>query len=182
MTVQTSLTVAEFDRLAALPANADKRLEFVGGEVVEVPSNPYSSEIASIISFFIRQYLRDSGLAGHVTGESGGYMVSGERYAPDVAYLSKARQPVLSTEGYNPVPPELAVEVVSPSDDNEKLLIKVGNYLAAGTLVWIVRPATHKVEVYAPSQPVKTVGIDGTLDGGSVLPGFTLAVKDIFAV
>lgn len=181
MAVQTPLTVAEFDRLAELPENADKRLEFIGGEVIEVPSNAYSSELAITIASFIKQYLRESGLSGHVTGEGGGYMVSGERYAPDVAYLSKARQAELAKEGYNPNPPELAVEVVSPNDDNEKLLIKVSNYLAARTVVWIVRPGTHKVEVHAPGQPVRVLGIQDTLDGGQVLPGFKLAIKDIFA-
>src|SRR2546427_304511 len=76
---------------------------------------------------------------------------------------------------------ELAVEVVSPNDDNEKLRIKVINYLAAGTLVWVVRPQDQKVEVCAPGRPVKIVDRDGTLDGGDVLPGFKLAVKDIFS-
>jgi Uma2 family endonuclease len=179
--VQTPVTAEEFDRLAEQPENADKRLEFIGGEVVEVPSNACSSELAITIAAFIKQHLRESGLSGHVTGEGGGYMVSGERYAPDVAYLSKARQAELAKEGYNPNPPQLAVEVMSPNDDNEKLLIKVSNYLAAGTLVWVVRPASQKVEVHAPGQPVKVLGIKDMLDGGKVLPGFKLAVKEIFS-
>jgi len=57
---------------------------------------------------------------------------------------------------------------------------KVVNYLAAGTVVWLVLPETREVEVYIPNKPKQTVGIDGVLDGGDVLPGFTLPVKDIF--
>ncbi len=81
-------------------------------------------------------------------------MVSGERYAPDVAYISKKRQPELARVGYNPNPPELAVEVDFPSiyKSQEDLRIKVANYIAAGTLVWVVRPDTKMVEVYAPGQ------------------------------
>jgi Uma2 family endonuclease len=48
-------------------------------------------------------------------------------------------------------------------------------------MVWVVLPETKQVEVYVPGQPMKLLGLDGTLDGGNVLPGFTLTVKDIFA-
>src|SRR6266849_3602401 len=108
-------------------------------------------------------------------------MVSGERYAPDVAYISFARQPELAKKGYNPNPPELAVEVVSPNDPERNLRIKVANYLAAGTLVWLVRPDEKQIEVYAPGQPVKVLGVKDILDGGSVLPGFSLKVGEVFA-
>ncbi len=177
---RAKLSAEEFDRLVDLPENADRLLEYIGGEVFDVPSNAYVSEIAATIISYLKPYLRDHGIKGHVTGEAGGYKVSGERYAPDVAYISAARQPELAKTGYNPNPPELAVEVVSPSDLEEKLTIKVANYLAAGTLVWLVRCEEKQVEVYPPGQPVKILGMDGTLDGGDVLPGFTLKVSQIF--
>ncbi len=179
MAVQTRLTVEEFDRVASLPENADRILEYIGGELFEVPSNAYTSAIAGVIFGELYIFLKGKDL-GHLTGEAGGYMVSGERYAPDVAFISKARQPELAKEGYNPNPPELAVEVKSPSDRDDLLRIKIGNYLAAGTLVWLVRPEDKMVEVYKPGHPVKVVGLDGTLDGDDALPGFTLAVKVIF--
>jgi Uma2 family endonuclease len=177
---RTKLTVDEFDRLAQMPENANRLLEYIGGEAFEVPSNPYVSEIASTISFFLKSHLRERGIKGHITGEAGGYMVSGERYAPDVAFISAARQPELARSGYNANPPELAVEVVSPTDPEGKLSIKVANYLAAGTLIWLVWPADKQVHVYAPGQPVKVLSADGVIDGGDVLPGFTLAVSEIF--
>src|SRR6266851_1110312 len=99
------LTVEEFDRLALLPENADKLLEFIGGEVFEVPSNAYVSEISAIFIGELYVFLKGKRL-GHITGEAGGYRVSGERYAPDVAYISFARQPELAKKGYNPNPPE----------------------------------------------------------------------------
>lgn len=179
MLIQHRLTVEEFDALALLPENADKVLEFIGGEIVEVPSNPYSSKLAMRTGRFIGAFVDDNDL-GHVTGEAGGYWVSGERYAPDVAFISKARQPELVHEGYNPNAPDLAVEIVSPTDSERKLRTKVTNYLAAGTLVWVIYPESKEVEVYAPGKPMQLFNVDGILDGGHVLPGFKLAVKDIF--
>lgn len=173
------LTVEEFDEFVNLPENDDKLFEYIGGEVYEVPSNPYSSEIAMRILVFIGMYLMQND-RGHLTGEQGGYWVSGERYAPDVAFISYKRQPDLAKTGYNPKPPEFAIEVFSPTDSEKRLSTKIGHYLAVGTLVWVVYPEDQEVVVFAPGQPPQTLGINDTLDGGSILPGFRLAVRDIF--
>jgi len=164
-------TVAEFDDFVLLPENEDKLWEFIGGEMVEVPSNPFVSKIAGLILTYINIYLFEHDV-GHATGEAGGYEVSGERYALDVAFISYEKQPELVKEGYNPNRPDLAVEVVSSDSkaENEKLTIKLGNYLAAGTVVWIVRPEKKYVEVHQSGLPVHTVHVQGTLDGGHVLP------------
>src|SRR5690606_14294167 len=98
---------------------------------------------------------------------------------PDVAFVSRVKQDKLVGEGYNPNPPDLAVEVVSPSDTDRRLSIKIGNYLAAGTIVWVVYPASNEVEVYEPNTPVKILGLDDELDGGDLLPGFSLKLKAI---
>ena len=174
-------TVEEFDAFVELPENIEKIFEYIGGEIVEVPSNPFASKISSIFSGEIYIYNKDKNL-GHLTGEAGGYQVSGERYAPDVGILLKARQAHIAHTGYNPLPPDLAVEVDYPSTAQSRdiLRIKLANYLAAGTTVWIAHPLTKKVEVYEPGKPVVILGINDTLDGGSILPGFNLAVKDIF--
>ncbi len=142
--------------------------------------DPYVAEIAATIIFFLKLHLRDQGIKGHITGEAGGYKISGERYAPDVAFISSARQPELARSGYNPDPSELAVEVISPTDPEGKLILKVANYLAAGTLVWLVWPVEKQVHVYAPGQPVQVLGIDRVLDGGDVLPDFKLPVRALF--
>jgi Uma2 family endonuclease len=174
------ITVEEFDRLVDLPENADRLFEYIGGEAIEVPSNPRVSEIAATIITAINVHLDQQGIDGHVTGEAGGYKISGERYAPDVAYISAARQPELAEQGYNSQPPELAVEVISPNDPEDKLATKVANYLAAGILIWLVRPKEKEVHVCAPGQPVRILGIDDTLDGGNVLPDLKLPVSKIF--
>jgi Uma2 family endonuclease len=179
---ENAMTVADFDAYALLPENAERLLEFVAGEINEVPSNPYASKVGSLILAALLWWVTPRNL-GHVTGEAGGYMVSGERYAPDVAFISKARQPEIAKEGYNPNAPDIAVEVDFPSTyaSQQKLRFKTANYLAAGTLLWVVRPETKTVEVYAPGKPVRLLTIRDILDGDDVLPGFTMAVKDIFA-
>ncbi len=175
------LTSAEFDAFVELPENADKLFEFVAGEIVEVPSNAAASEFSSRVNGFFFIYLLANPI-GHLTGEAGGYMVFGERYAPDVAFISKAKQPELAKQGYNPNPPDLAVEVDFPSTvrSQQILRVKIHNYVMAGTVVWLILPETKTVEVYKPGHPMKLYKIGDTLDGGDVLPGFTLAVKDIF--
>jgi Uma2 family endonuclease len=81
------------------------------------------------------------------------------------------------------VPPDLAVEVLSPGNTRREMEIKLAEYAKAGVkLVWYVDPERKEVEVYPKGNPKrkKTLGVDGTLDGGDVLPGFTLPVAKIF--
>ena len=182
MTVQErAITVEQFEAFAQQPENTDKLFEFIAGEIVEVPTNMLASKIAALFVTFIGMYLLENDI-GHVTGADGGYQIFGDRYAPDAAYISYERQPEPTTSGYNPNPPELVVEVVSSDSkaENEKLTVKLGNYLASGTLVWIVRPEAAAVEVYAPGQPVQTLGKADTLTGGDVLPDFAVELTKIF--
>ncbi|MBI5961826.1 MAG: Uma2 family endonuclease [Chloroflexi bacterium] len=180
MAVQTAkTTIEQFESFVLRAENADKRLELIEGEIVEVVSNSYSSLVAAQILIEIGAYVKKRRL-GYVTGADGGYRVGGEAYIPDVGFISHARQPVPSHEAYNSNAPDLAVEVLSPNDKPDDVRIKVIHYLAAGTTVWLVVPESKRVEVYTPGPRVKTLGVDGVIEGGEVLPGFTLAVKDIF--
>lgn len=174
------MTVNEFNRFVDLPEHSDKTFEYVGGEAIEVPSSPYNSELASNILFFLGGFVRLHHM-GHLTGEKAGYTVSGERYVPNVAYISEQRQTELPRLGYVESAPELVVEIVSPGDSMHHIRTKIANYLVAGTLVWLVLPETKEVEIYAPGQPARIIGVESVLDGGDVLPEFTLAVKDIFS-
>jgi Uma2 family endonuclease len=173
------IPVEEFDRFVLLPENAERMFEYIGGEIVEVVSNNYSSEIGASFLVEIGGFVKKNRL-GRVTGADGDYRIAGERYIPDVAFISKSRQPEPSHEAYNPNPPDLAVEVLSPTNDADEMRIKVVNYLLAGTTVWVVDPINKRVEVYIPNQSPFIVGIDGELDGGTVLPGFKLPLRDIF--
>lgn len=180
--LQKRMTVEEFEVFAALPENEDRLLEFIGGEIFEVSSNPYASKLGARIGGYVGKFVEDHNL-GHVTGADGGYWVAGERYIPDVGFISYARQPdeLPSSGGYNPNAPDLAIEVFSPTDSERKLAIKVHNYITAGTVVWVLFPDTKQIDVYVPGQPVKSLHEAAVLDGGTVLTGFTLEVAKVFA-
>lgn len=181
MAVQTHVRVSveDFEKIAALPENVDKHLEYIGGEIVEVVSNSFSSRLAMRIGARISLHVETNNL-GYVTDAQGGYRVSGEDYIPEVGFISKVRHPKGPRDTWIPLAPDLAVEVVPPTDRDPEISVKVGNYLAAGTLVWYFYPEGQKVYVYEPGKPVKTLTINDTLDGGKVLPGFNVALKDIF--
>ncbi len=179
--IKQQVTPEEFEAFINLPENSDRTFEFISGEIFEVPSNPYASKIAGKIFGEIYIYLKTNDI-GHLTGEAGGYRVSGERYAPDVAYISYARQPELAGQGYNPNPPELAVEVISDpnnAEEQRKLRLKMTSYLAAGVIVWVVNAFDHTVEVHEVGKNAQVLSIKDTLTC-DVLPRFELAVKDIF--
>src|SRR3972149_1183633 len=91
MQVKERVTLQEFDTFVNLPENAERLFEYIDGEIWEVPSNPKASEISGVIyaKLFAFVYARK---LGRLTSEAGGYMVSGEKYAPDVAFISKQKQ------------------------------------------------------------------------------------------
>jgi Uma2 family endonuclease len=173
------ISLEQFDEFVLRPENADRNFEFIAGEIVEVVSNYNSSYLASKILGRISVYVEDHGL-GRTSGADGGYIVIGERYIPDAAFTSYARQPEPCYEAYNPIAPDLAVEVLSPGNEDLEIARKLGNYLAAGTHVWLVNPTTKTVDVYVPGQPRRTLRVGDTLADEALLPGFTLALATIF--
>lgn len=175
-------TVEEFEAFIELPENDDKILEFISGEIYEVPSNPYVSVVAGLILTFINIYLMENRI-GYVSGADGGYKIGGERFAPDVAFTSFAKQEQPDKKGYNTNPPDLAVEVISnPSSKTEltQLRRKITSYLAGGVIVWIIDPDAKTLEVHQPGEKPQVHDENSTVEGGAVLPGFKMAIKDIF--
>jgi len=78
--------------------------------------------------------------------------------------------------------PDLAIEVVSFDKTLADLSAKAAEYLAAGArLVWVVDPDPRQVVIHRPGRPAETLSAERTLDGGDVLPGFTLALPRLFA-
>src|SRR5262245_49666113 len=101
--------------------------------------------------------------------------------APDVAFVSRALVPREVTPGFFPGPPDFAIEVVSPSDTPTAVHGKALSWLEHGTrLVWVVDPKAHRVTAYRSNKDVCVFGVHGTVDGGGVLPGFSVAVRALF--
>ena len=101
---------------------------------------------------------------------------------PDISYFSKERLSLdVDIPGYAEVPPELVVEVVSPSDSVREVAGKASMWITGGVqLVWVVWPETKMIDIYRPNLPVTTLRETDTLTGEDVLPQFTVTVKDIF--
>lgn len=174
-------TAEEFWEVVQLPENEHKRLELDDGIIIEMaPSRPINSITAGRIIHFLNAYVIPRDL-GYVTSPDGGFKLAAKRVRqPDAAFVTKERVPQIPSE-FN-LAPDLAVEVVSPDEDIFK---KANEYLRAGTrLIWAVYADEQLVYVIRLDEDGRLVSveyrIDATLDGGSVLPGFTLAVKDIF--
>jgi Uma2 family endonuclease len=177
---KTRLTSVAYWAFVSRPENADRHFELIDGEIIEKVGSFTPSEIAGTILFYVKAFLLSNPI-GRVTGADGTYHLSDEdEFIPDMAYISKARMPERPERGA-PVPPELAVEVKSPTDTKRQLRRKAERYLQLGTLiVWLIFPEDQVVEVYsAKLDDVVTVGLDGQLSGEDVLPGFVLPVSAI---
>lgn len=103
--------------------------------------------------------------------------------AADIAFVLRERLEVLGeTESYWPAAPDLAVEVNSPSDTVREVEKKVMEWLKFGTLmVWVVSSKLHTVTIYRSLTDIVVLTEKDTLDGGDVVPGFQIAIAEIFA-
>jgi Uma2 family endonuclease len=177
--LKKAITVSEFQTFIERDENREQRFELIDGEIVEVPSNPLVSVIAMRIVGFIFMFLRERQVDGHVSGEGGGFIIDGQVFAPDVAYV----RDLPTDQGFEQQPPLLAVEVISDPGNNAEqtdLRRKLAHYMRAGTLVWVVDYVARQVEVHQPGERVVLVGDTGKLTAEGILPGFELAVSDIF--
>jgi Uma2 family endonuclease len=104
---------------------------------------------------------------------------------PDVAFVSYKRwpktKPVPSGDPWDVVP-NLAIEVVSPTDKAGELETKIAEYFSAGVeLAWVVYPTLSKIHVYSsPTQPITVFNVGDVLDGDTVVPGFKLPLAELF--
>ena len=100
----------------------------------------------------------------------------------DVEFTSAERLPLdLRVQGYSEVVPDLVVEIVSPSDSRRAVAEKVQMWLDYGVrLVWVAWPDSRTIDVHPAGGPVTTLTKSDTLDGGAVLPGFAMPVREVF--
>lgn len=100
--------------------------------------------------------------------------------APDVAFIRADQVPATPLVTYPEFAPDLAVEVLSPSDRAGRVLAKVGDWLDAGTrLVWVVDPERRVARVYRADGTEAAVGADASLDGEDVVPGLRIHLTEM---
>lgn len=178
MIKQKGMTIEEFIVFATSPENEDRNLEFIDGEVIEMsPGRSTYSKVAIVLAALVYIFCEKHNIPYNASGSEGAYRVGNNTVAPDFAY--KATE--LINEYPDPVPPQWAVEIISPTDKATDIRNKREVYLLAGILYWEVYYPERSIDVYAPGQPKKTYSMGDVLDGGEVLPGFTLEVAELFA-
>ena len=184
--IEKTYSVDEFMDLVA--GRNDARFELVKGKLIEMSlAGDQHGRISAKLLILLGYYVLQNDL-GQTYGSDTGFVLDETDpkkptvRGPDVAFTTKERLSKVTTKAV-PIPPDLAVEVMSPNDYSPETLEKVREYQQAGVrLIWIIRPKTQTVEVYRQydKQPT-TLTIEDELDGEQIIKGFMLKVKVLFS-
>jgi Uma2 family endonuclease len=159
----------------------ERPCELINGTLVEKTVGAPESFFAMAVGSRLSQFTRTKRL-GFVTGTDGLYrMIHGNIREPDVSFTVRERLP-------NPLPqiggwcPDLCVEVLSPDNTRAEMDRKRKEYFSSGCrLVWELNPRKRTADVFTNPDSFTRVESGGALDGGDVLPGFTLPLAELFA-
>ena len=177
------------DRLVTIEELLDNpqwgRCELNSGKVMSMaPTGMEHGDLALEIGAQMRTYVKKQGL-GKVMGTDVGFLITRNpdtMREADVMFISTARlKDAGPKQGLSLIPPDLAVEIVSPSDRWSEVVEKVETYLRAGVkIVWVVDPKTRTAQVYRFGQSVLSLHESDALDGAEILPGFRMELEGIF--
>ena len=177
------LTAEELLSLS-LPLDAGKA-ELVRGDLrVSPPAGGPHGVAAVNLVFVLSAFVRQHAL-GLVFADGVGYQLlqlPPTVRVPDASFVRSDQLPDSGIEpGLLKLAPDLAIEVLSPSETASEIEEKLDDYLISGTrLLWVVDPVRRTVMIVTPDAPVRWLREGDTLDGGSVIPGFSCAVAEIF--
>jgi Uma2 family endonuclease len=165
----------------------DCRLELIRGELkVMSPSKPLHGIVCARIAAELHNFVRERDL-GVVVGAETGFIVERDPdtvLGVDAAFISHERLSTIEDlDKFAPFAPDLAVEVMSPSNTAREMEKKMALYFGAGArAVWVFNPKKRTTAVYTSPTDVRILNEQDTLDGGEVLPGFKLELSKLFAV
>jgi Uma2 family endonuclease len=168
--------------LLAMPD--EKSYELVDGQLVERKIGAESSRVGGKLYSRLDQFCEDHGL-GTVWPADNGFQCfpSGRRTVrrPDVSFVKSGRLPGdVPPDGWVRIPPDLAVEVVSPRDLVEELEEKLDDYRKVRVpLVWVIYPERRKARVFRLDGPPAELGEDDELSGEDVIPGFRCPLREV---
>ncbi|MGE3806850.1 MAG: Uma2 family endonuclease [Gemmataceae bacterium] len=183
--MQPAPGTATEDDLIRLVDAANKCLcELVDGVLVEKAMGFREGVLAGSLLHLFWKYLdkRDLGLVAGA--DSPIRLRLGLVRLPDVCFISWKRLggPELPKDAVSKVIPELAVEILSEGNTRKEIELKRKEYFKAGVaLVWVIDPRRETADIYTSATQKETIDKSGTLEGGKVLPGFKLVLKDLFA-
>lgn len=162
----------------------DEPCELWDGEVRPMsPAGWDHGRIANRIAFLLTRHLERHKI-GRVLACETGYLLSRHPdtvLAPDVSFVRADRVPQGRHPSYLPLAPDLAVEVVSPTQSQASIDEKTARWLASGLrMLWVVWPDSRTVVVHRPGQASRELRETDRIEGGDVLPGFESIVSDFF--
>ena len=174
------------DEIMALPDDHGERYELWDGEIIVMsPAGASHNHVAGRLFAALLMFAEEHHLGQTYSGDTGFRLSPLICYAPDVAFVAKARLRGLlpDPEKFLQGTPELAVEVLSPDDSLRRTERKIADYFNHGTtLAWLVLPRLRQVRVYRSAEEYTTlVGPDAKLSGDPLLPGFTYPLGKLFA-
>lgn len=163
------------------------RYELIEGALKRMaPAGHDHGRIIMELAVPLGQYVKTAKLGKVYAAETGFRIRSNPDtvIAPDIAFIRQERvEAVGRVKGYWEGPPDLAVEVVSPGDTASEVEEKAQTWLEAGTnQVWIISPRLRTITIYRSPSEISTLTEKDRLDGGEVVPGFSIPVTDIFAI
>jgi Uma2 family endonuclease len=174
------------DDLLRLPDDGYHRYELVEGRLLTMtPAGGRHGLIAGRIHVALGAHVEQARLGVVVSADTGFKLESSPDTvrAPDVAFV--ARERIASTgvpEAFWQGAPDLAVEVLSPSDSRSEMQSKIAQYLRLGVKeVWLVEPAACRLTVYRPHESPRALDESDTLEGDELLPGFQYPLARLFA-
>jgi len=153
--------------------------EYIKGELVPMPPTSVEhGDISMNLVSPLNLYVRDNHL-GRVYVPDTGFQVGERVLIPDIAFISTDGIPDDKSKAFQ-VPPDLAVEVISPTDTILRVEEKVFAYLEAGTqLVWVIKPRSKTVNVYRSETDITLLTRNDTLSGEEVIKGFSCQVAEL---
>ena len=179
----TSTKLMTAEELEAMPDDGNNYELVRGALVLMSPAGGLHGRIESRFGRYMDIHVYENDLGTVFTGDTGFILARDPDTVrgPDIAFVRKDRLPPEEHEGFLELAPDLAVEVISPSDRMCEVLDKVAEYLDAGTrLVVLVVPRRKELMLYGADRSVRVLTVADTFDGGDVLSGFRLPVAAIF--
>lgn len=174
-------TATEEDQLRYLDGEPKRLVELVDGILVEKPMGAREGFVAATLLLMMGAFVRSRNL-GMIGGEAIPVRVSpAQNRLPDVSFTSWERLGGTTFRAVVPVAPDLAVEVLSPSNTTAEIARKIREYFQAGSrLVWVFDPDARTVTVDTSARRSRVLTTADTLDGGKVLPGFSLDLTEFW--
>ena len=181
----TTVQIFTAEELLKMPDDGF-RYELVKGELKKMaPAGSEHGDLAMRIGWRLAQHVENHKLGKTFASETGFQIASNPDSvrAPDLAFVSEKRvEEAGEVIGYWPGAPDLAVEVISPTDRYTAVQAKVLDWLDAGTLmVAVVNPRQQTVTVYRSRTDITILTGNDIMDGQDVVPGWTLAIRELFA-